>query len=58
MLGKKSGLANIKIKLEELGLSAPEDKQAAILEQVKTIGTTKKRLVTDEEFRAIVAQTA
>src|SRR5438270_1134388 len=58
MLGKKSGLANIKIKLDELGLSAPEDKQAAILEQVKTIGTTKKRLVTDEEFRAIVAQTA
>ena len=58
MLGKKSGLANIKIKLDELGLSAPEDKQAAILEQVKSIGTTKKRLVTDEEFRAIVAQTA
>jgi len=57
-LGKKSGLANIKIKLDELGLDAPAENHAAILEKVKTRGTTEKRLVTDEEFRAIVAQTA
>jgi isopropylmalate/homocitrate/citramalate synthase len=57
-LGKKSGLANIKIKLDELGLTAPQDKQGAILERVKALGTAEKRLVTDEEFRAIVAQVA
>jgi isopropylmalate/homocitrate/citramalate synthase len=55
-LGKKSGLANIKIKLDELGLDAPAQKHAAILEKVKSKGTAEKRLVTDQEFRAIVAQ--
>ena len=53
-LGKKSGLANIKIKLEELGLSAPADKHGAILEKVKSLGTSEKRLVTDDEFRVMV----
>jgi isopropylmalate/homocitrate/citramalate synthase len=55
-LGKKSGLANIKIKLSELGLDAPAEKHGAILEKVKTLGTAEKRLVTDDEFRKIVAQ--
>ena len=55
-LGKKSGLANIKIKLDELGLKAPAEKHGAILEKVKSLGTAEKRLVTDQEFRAIVAQ--
>ena len=57
-LGKKSGLANIKIKLDELGLSAPADKHGAILEKVKSLGTTQKRLVTDDEFRAMVKSVA
>jgi len=57
-LGKKSGLANIKIKLNELGLDAPQEKHGAILEKVKSIGTAEKRLVTDDEFRRIVAQVA
>jgi len=55
-LGKKSGLANIKIKLDELGLDAPAEKHGAILEKVKSLGTAEKRLVTDQEFRAMVAQ--
>jgi len=55
-LGKKSGLANIKIKLNELGLDAPAEKHGALLEKVKTLGTAQKRLVTDDEFRAMVAQ--
>jgi isopropylmalate/homocitrate/citramalate synthase len=55
-LGKKSGLANIKIKLSELGLDAPAEKHGAILEKVKSLGTVEKRLVTDDEFRAMVAQ--
>ena len=57
-LGKKSGLANIKIKLDELGLNAPSEKHGAILERVKALGTAEKRLVTDQEFRTIVAQVA
>jgi isopropylmalate/homocitrate/citramalate synthase len=57
-LGKKSGLANIKIKLEELGLSAAADKHGAILEKVKSLGTSQKRLVTDDEFRAMVRSVA
>ncbi len=54
-LGKKSGLANIKIKLEELGLTAAPEKHAGLLEKVKHLGTVEKRLVTDDEFRAMVA---
>ena len=57
-LGKKAGLANIKIKLSELGLSAPEDKFPDLLQKVKALGTAEKRLVTDDEFRAMVAEVA
>ena len=56
VLGKKSGLSNIKIKGEELGLDIPEDKRAGVLAQVKDLGTKNARLVTDEEFRNIVAR--
>ena len=56
VLGKKSGLSNIKIKGEELGLDIPEDKRAGILAEVKDLGTKNARLVTDEEFRNIVAR--
>lgn len=58
VLGKKSGLVSIKMKLEELGLKAADDRQPEILEKVKNLGTAKKRLVSDSEFRAIVAETA
>ncbi len=58
VLGKKSGLVSIKMKLEELSLKAPDDKHPDILEKVKTLGTTKKRLVSDQEFRTIVAEVA
>ncbi len=54
VLGKKSGLASIDMKGEELGLTIPEDKRGAILAEVKEIGTSNKRLVTDDEFRSVV----
>ena len=54
VLGKKSGLANIKLKVEELGLSVPEDKLGKILAQVKTRATDAGRLMSDEEFRQLV----
>ena len=51
VLGKKSGLSNIKLKGEELGLDIPEDKRAGVLAEVKDLGTRNARLVTDEEFK-------
>ena len=56
VLGKKSGLSNIKLKGEELGLDIPEEKRGAVLAEVKQIGVNNERLVTDEEFREIVAR--
>jgi hypothetical protein len=32
----------------------PEDRRGALLEQVKRLGTEQRRLVTDDEFRALV----
>ena len=58
VLGKKSGMASIKIKLDELGLNAPVEKHGDILERVKSQATAEKRLLTDDEFRAVVAQFA
>lgn len=58
VLGKKSGLVSIRMKLEELNLKAADEKHPDILDRVKTLGTTKKRLVSDQEFRTIVAEVA
>jgi isopropylmalate/homocitrate/citramalate synthase len=54
VLGKKSGLDSIRIKVEELGLDVPEDRYPALLEAVKRAGTKKRGLVTDAEFRRLV----
>ena len=58
VLGKKSGLSNVALKLDELGLNAPADKHGDILNAVKDKATAAQRLITDEEFRAVVAQYA
>jgi isopropylmalate/homocitrate/citramalate synthase len=50
VLGKKSGIDSIRIKLEELALDVPEEKQPALLAKVKRLGSEKRGLVTDEEF--------
>jgi methanogen homocitrate synthase len=54
VLGKKSGLDSIVLKCEELGLTVPEEKRAAVLAAVKQRGIAKRALVTDDEFRAIL----
>ena len=54
VLGKKSGLDSVRIKAEELGLDLPEERRANVLAAVKRLGTGKRGLVTDDEFRAIV----
>jgi isopropylmalate/homocitrate/citramalate synthase len=56
VLGKKSGIDSIRIKAEELGLDVPEERQRELLEQVKKLGTDKRGLVTDEEFRQLVSE--
>ncbi len=55
VLGKKSGLDSIRIKAAELGLDVPEERRADLLSAVKRLGTEKRGLVTDDEFRGLVA---
>ena len=55
VLGKKSGKASIIYKMEELGLEALADDQAAeVLTRVKAMGIEKRDMLSDEEFRGIV----
>jgi len=53
VLGKKSGLDSIRVKLGELGLEAPEERWPQLLAQVKEVGVRERRLVSDDEFRAM-----
>jgi isopropylmalate/homocitrate/citramalate synthase len=53
VLGKKSGLDSIRIKLAELGIERPEEEWPALLAEVKALGSRKHGLVTDEEFREL-----
>jgi isopropylmalate/homocitrate/citramalate synthase len=53
VLGKKSGIDSIRIKAEELGLELSDGEQRELLVRVKALGTEKRGLVTDDEFRAL-----
>lgn len=55
VLGKKSGLDSIDLKCKELGLSIAADQRAPILAEVKKCAIAKRGLITDQEFRKIVA---
>jgi isopropylmalate/homocitrate/citramalate synthase len=55
VLGKKSGLDSIRIKIAELGLDVPEERYPELLAAVKAQGTAKRGLVTDAELAALVA---
>ncbi|HKG43014.1 MAG TPA: hypothetical protein VKB10_02055 [Gaiellaceae bacterium] len=54
VLGKKSGLDSIRIKAEELGIDLPEERYGEVLARVKELGTRKRGLVGDDEFRQLV----
>jgi isopropylmalate/homocitrate/citramalate synthase len=56
VLGKKSGLDSIRIKVAELGLDVPEDRQPELLAAVKQLGTSKGGLVTDDELRRLASE--
>jgi isopropylmalate/homocitrate/citramalate synthase len=53
VLGKKSGIDSIRIKAEELGLDLSEDAQRDLLARVKELGTKKRGLGTDDEYREL-----
>ena len=55
VLGKKSGLASIRIKADELGIEIPEEQQAEVLQAVKRLGSKKGGLVSDDEFKTLVS---
>jgi isopropylmalate/homocitrate/citramalate synthase len=56
VLGKKSGLDSIRIKVTDLGLEVPEELFPELLDAVKKLGVKKRGLVTDAEFRRLVAR--
>lgn len=51
VLGKKSGLVSIKLKVQELALDVPEENFPDLLAKVKRDATAAGRLLTDDEFR-------
>ena len=53
VLGKKSGIDSIRIKAEELGLDLSEEAQRDLLARVKELGTKKRGLISDDEFREL-----
>ena len=53
VLGKKSGLDSIRIKVAELGLDVPEERWPDLLAKVKELGARERRLVGDDELREL-----
>jgi len=56
VLGKKSGLDSIDLKAKELGIAIKAEQRAPILAAVKKLAIEKRRLVTDDEFRALACK--
>lgn len=56
VIGKKSGKHSVRFKLEEMGLSLPDDQVGMVLARVKEQAVKNKGLVSDEQFRAMVRE--
>jgi methanogen homocitrate synthase len=57
VLGKKSGKTSIIYTLEKLGIKGASDEAVTeILKEVKALGTQKRALLTQEEFKEIVVR--
>ncbi len=54
VLGKKSGLASIRVMAEQLGLKLNVEEESAILAKVKETSIKSKAIVSKEEFISIV----
>lgn len=55
VLGKKSGKASVEFFLEKMGIELSDEAVASILNQVKIEGMEKRKLLTIDEFKQIVA---
>jgi len=56
VIGRQSGTASIKNKLEELGVSCSDEKIAAVLESVRKKSEEKRGALNDTEFAQIVKE--
>jgi isopropylmalate/homocitrate/citramalate synthase len=56
VLGKKSGLDSIRIKVAELGLDVPEERWPELLAAVKERGAARRGLVSDDELRELASR--
>jgi len=56
VLGKGSGIDSIKAALKELGVQASEEEAMQVVAGVKEFSLLHKRLLTDAEFRSVVAK--
>ena len=56
VLGKGSGLPSIELWLDKLGLDADEGERDQLLRLVKERSLAGKRLLTEDDFRELVAQ--
>jgi len=56
VLGKKSGVLSVDLKLADLGMKPLSDEdRLEVVNRIKRLGIEKKGLVTDDEFRKIVS---
>ncbi len=56
VLGKGSGIDSIKAALKGIGVQATEEEALQVVAGVKEFSLQHKRLLTDEEFRSVVAR--
>jgi isopropylmalate/homocitrate/citramalate synthase len=56
VLGKGSGIDSIKAALKDIGVQATEEEAMQVVVGVKEFSLEHKRLLTDAEFRAVVAK--
>jgi isopropylmalate/homocitrate/citramalate synthase len=56
IMGKKSGVDNIMVWAEKLGLEIAEEKRMDILNRIKRRSHDLKRVLTEQEFKEIVEQ--
>lgn len=57
VLGKKSGIKSVEVKLAAYNIECSEEKQREILDKIKTLSINTKSLVDDEGFLEIVKTT-
>jgi len=58
VIGKQSGTASIRAKLDELGIPCVEEKIPAVLEGVRTKSGEKRGALSDREFSEVVRESA